>query len=133
MDSCLLGEFSTDQKIAEYDTSIQRYMQHLSMTPQQYADDIFARSGKVERVYDESTENVVFIEGADPSMRQCLRNFGRQTSPVNLTDTRFHAESLLTIQRDPAICRLAVNNKPIWKNRITTNLETAANAQTASV
>lgn len=41
-----LKTFATDWAVAEYDTSILRYMQPLSVTPLQYADNINIKSSK---------------------------------------------------------------------------------------
>lgn len=60
-----LKEIAEKQAIAGYDAWILEYMQQSSMTLQQNADDIIAKSCRVANVYDECKQNNVFIEDVD--------------------------------------------------------------------
>lgn len=64
----LLKKFATDPAIAGFDAAILLYMQAGNMTPEQYADDVVAKSCKVTDVFDKCTLNDVIIEGVDPSI-----------------------------------------------------------------
>lgn len=50
-------------------------------------------------VYDESTSNNVFIEGADPSIRLSLRNYWATHPQAYLADIAFQAKSVLVVQK----------------------------------
>lgn len=69
----LLKMFAADQTIAKCDASITGYMHSLSITSLQHADDIIAKSGSVEHVYDEGMLLAVFNKGVDSPIRHSLR------------------------------------------------------------
>lgn len=56
------GKLATDQAIPEYDASILKYLQLLSVTPRQYADNIFSNSSRVADVNEKSMLNDAFVE-----------------------------------------------------------------------
>lgn len=74
-------------------------MQSLSMTLQQYANDIIAKSFKVADVYDKTKLNPVFIDDIDSSIWHSLRNFCATHLQDDLTDIAFHAKSLPALQK----------------------------------
>lgn len=45
------------------------------MTPQQCADDLVAKSGKVADIYDEGTLNEVIMEEIDTSIYHSLQHY----------------------------------------------------------
>lgn len=73
--SYLLIKYAWDQAIAENDVAVQRNVQPSNMTMERYDDDLNAKSCKGAGVYNESTLNDVFSEGADASIRHSLRNY----------------------------------------------------------
>lgn len=104
-----LKNYANDQAIAEYDASVLRYMQPASMTFQQYAGDLIAKSRKDADVYDEDTPNNVFIEEVNQSLRHSLQNYWATNPEADLTDIAFQAESVLAIQKksgqQPVVCK----------------------------
>lgn len=64
----LFEKFARNQTIAEYDTSILRYVKPLSMSTQNCAEDIIAKLCKEAEAYDESTRNDVYIKVVDSSI-----------------------------------------------------------------
>lgn len=70
--NCFLVRYATDAAIAKYDVTILRYMQPASTTPQQFVDDLIAKSCKGADVYDMSTLKDVFIESIDVFIRLSL-------------------------------------------------------------
>lgn len=74
-------------------------MRPLSITPQQYADEIAAKSCKVAKVYDESTLNNVFIGAVESSIRHKVRNYWATHPKADLMNIVFQAELLLATQK----------------------------------
>lgn len=71
----ILKKFYTDQANVDYDATNLGSMRPSTMTLQQFADDIVAKSFKVADVYGESTFNDILIEGVDSSIRHSLRKY----------------------------------------------------------
>lgn len=71
----VLKKFANDKAIAEIDCTILRFSQPTSMTPMQYADDLYAKSSKVADAYEELTLNNIFIEEVDSSICHSLREY----------------------------------------------------------
>lgn len=95
----LSKKYKTDLAIVRNNVATLRYVQLSNMAPQQYADDLIAKSCKVVDVYYESTLNDVFIEGFDAGTKHSLRNYRITNSQEGITDIAFQAESLLTIRK----------------------------------
>lgn len=80
---CVLNKFVTDQAIIEFDAAILRDMQLANMMPQQYADNLVARSCKVAEVSDEGAFYDVIIDGTDPSIRHSVRHYWAQNAQAD--------------------------------------------------
>lgn len=61
--------------IAEYDAAVFRYVQSANMTPNQYADNLVAKSSNVSDVYLKGALNDGYIKGFDASIRHSLRDY----------------------------------------------------------
>lgn len=70
------------------------------MTPKQYADGLTANLFKAADVYDEGTLNDGLIEGVDELIRHSLRNYWATNQQADLSETAFHAKSLMEIQKE---------------------------------
>lgn len=64
----LFKMFANDQEIAEMDFKNLRYIQPADMASIQYDNYLNAKSCEIKNVYDESTLNVIFIEGINSSI-----------------------------------------------------------------
>lgn len=87
-----------DQAVVEYDGAIFWYVQPATITPQQYAGDLAAKSCKVAEFYFEKPLQVDSTEGADSSIHHDLSHCWAQNPHAEFTDITFQAYSLLSIQ-----------------------------------
>lgn len=95
----LLVKYATDQAIAKFDAAFLQYMQLVSMTLQQYADDIVEKLCKVVEVRNDALMKNVLSKRVDQSIRHSLQIY-RETNPkMELTDIALQTESLLPIQK----------------------------------
>lgn len=60
---------------------------------------LYAKFGKVTDVYDNYTVNEIFMEGADPSICHCLREYWIMHPQAGVTNIVFKAHFLLAIQK----------------------------------
>lgn len=70
------------------------------MTPQQFADDLVAKSCKTAKIYDKSIFESDFIKGESPSLRCILCNYQASHPKADSTDIAFHAAYLFAIQAE---------------------------------
>lgn len=80
-------------------STILRYTQPASMTPMQFADDLYAKSCKVANTYEEATLNDVFIEGVGSFICHSLREFWDTHQHADVIDIAFKAQALVAIQK----------------------------------
>lgn len=92
------SQFVTDRAIAELEAALLCFKQPSIMIPQQYVDELDAKSCKVDDVYDKGTINDIFIERFNASIRHSLRHCWKRNSLMDLNDIAFLAKYLLSIQ-----------------------------------
>lgn len=85
----LLKTIFAHQAVADYDTSILRYMHPSIITPTQCAYNVIARACKVAIIYGNNTLNDVFIEGVDSSIRRSICNHWAVHAHADLMDNAF--------------------------------------------
>lgn len=106
-------KYANDQTIAKIDFAILCYTQTTSMTSVQYADHLFANSCKDAVFYNESSLNVIFIEGVDSSIWHSLWKYRDSNPQANVIDIAFKAQSLLAIE-EGMIKRHMLEIKTLW-------------------
>lgn len=107
-------------------------MQPLSMTSQQYAEDVNAKSYKEAEVYYESTLNKVFTKGVNPAIRHSLCSYWEMRPRTDLTDIAIQAESLLKIGKRSGNWQKKIKINLDWRSCIPTSRGTVALEQVTS-
>lgn len=97
----LFQKLVTDQAFVENDEAILRYIQSSNLTPQQYADDLTAKSFKVLYAYDKSTLNDLIIEGVGEYIGHSLSSYCALNSEGDEIDITFQVKLLISCQKRP--------------------------------
>lgn len=82
------------------DSTYLRYAQAHIMTPFQYADDLYARSSKVEDANDESTLNNISMEYVEPSIFHSLQEDWASNPQSDHTYIVFKVQPLLATKKE---------------------------------
>lgn len=80
------------------DFAIPHYTNPASVTPMQYADDLYVNSCKVAAAYGESAFINIFVARVDSTICHSIPSFCAPHPHANVTDIHFKEQLLLAIQ-----------------------------------
>lgn len=99
----LLETYATDDVIAETDAEILRFTQPPTKSPTEYAEALWNKALRCDRVYDEYVLKGIFIEGLHESIRHSMRSYWGSRKNATVHDLARHATSLTNLQHGSRI------------------------------
>lgn len=115
----LLKKTLTVEAIAELNAVIILYMRPSNITPQEYAEPLFAIFCKVTAIYNETNLNDFLIKLVIAFTRRSLRYYQVPNPQVDMTDITFLAELLWFVQTRSAIA--SIKNHDTYEPEPTNN------------